>query len=96
MASRRHAADEDAGILCVRLHAHAIAEHGASAVWARGINGNDADRSTRFAPARDQSVDQRALPSARRAGDSHQKRTARLTENLGDERRAGVRIVFHH
>ena len=43
MAARGHAADEDALVSGVRLHAHAIAENGAAAERAGRIDRDDAD-----------------------------------------------------
>jgi hypothetical protein len=50
MPPRRHAANEDAGVLRVCLHAHAIAEHGAAAERACGIDGKNADRASGVTP----------------------------------------------
>ena len=44
MAARRHAADEDAGVGGVRLHAHAVAEDRAAGERTGRIDGDDADR----------------------------------------------------
>ena len=52
VAARRHAADEDAGVGGVRLHAHAIAEDGAAGERAGRIDGDDADRLRRRCAAR--------------------------------------------
>ena len=67
MAARRHAADEDAGIAGVRLHAHPIAENGAAGERAGGIDGDDADRLPGCADRRDH-ADRRACSCRRRAG----------------------------
>ena len=67
MPARRHAANEDAGVFGVRLHAHAIAQDGAAAVRARRIDGEHADRPARFADTR-RSADRRACSCRRPAG----------------------------
>ena len=48
MSSRRHAADEDAGVSGVRLHPDAIAEYRAAAEWAGRIDGDHAHRLPAF------------------------------------------------
>ena len=42
-ASGGHAADVDAGVLVVALHAHAVGEDGASGEGTGGVGGKDAD-----------------------------------------------------
>ena len=42
-ASGGHAADVDAGVLVVALHAHAVGENGAAGKGAGGVGGKDAD-----------------------------------------------------
>ncbi len=65
--ARRHAADEDALVLGVRLHAHAVAEHGPAAVRAGRIDREHAHRATARAQlGRD--ADRRACSCRRRAG----------------------------
>ena len=86
MAPRRHAANEHAGILRVRLHANAIAEHGAAAERARRIDGNDADGLAGLAPPRDQTIDERAFSRAGRAGDAHEKCVAGFRKYLSHQR----------
>ena len=63
MAAGRHAANEHAGVLCVGLHAHTIAEHCAAAERAGGIDGKNTNAVSGFAPPGDEAVDQRALPA---------------------------------
>ena len=94
MPARRHAADEHAGVLRVRLHAHAIAKHGAAGERAGGIDGEDTDGVAGLAPARDETIDQRALARARRAGDADEKRAPRSPEQLAHERGPSIGIVL--
>ena len=65
-----HAADEDAGVERVRLHADAIAEDGAAGERAGGIDGHDADGGAVRAQVRDQTVHHGGLARSRRSGDA--------------------------
>src|SRR5262249_10559470 len=68
--ARREAADEDAVVEKMRLHADAVAEHGAAAERTRGIDRNDADRGTALPQMLDQPIDERRLAGTRRPGDA--------------------------
>ena len=96
MPARRHAADEHAFVGRVRLHAQPIAEHGAAAERARGIDGDDADRQRDGArPVSDfgdQPIDERALARAGRAGDADEIRAAGVAENRADQ--VGARRIL--
>jgi hypothetical protein len=94
MTARRHAADEHAGVLGVCLHAHAIAEHGAAAERAGGIDGKHADRASGVTPARDDAIDQRALSCSGRAGHADEKRASRSFEQLPHQRGAVFGLVL--
>ncbi len=94
MPARRHAADEHAGVLRVRLHAHAIAKHRAAAERAGGIDGEHADCAAGLAPPRDEAIDQRALAGAGRAGDADEKRAPRSPEQLAHERGPLIDVVL--
>src|SRR5579864_8705635 len=63
-----HAADVDAGIGVMGLHADAIAQDGAAGVRAGGIDGDDADGALLLAVLAGELVDQRALAGAGSAG----------------------------
>src|SRR6185503_9957661 len=76
MAARCHTANEDAFVLGVRLHAHAVAENRAARIGAGRIDGNDTDRLAALAQLRGQSIDEGALARARRAGDADEIRAA--------------------
>ena len=82
VAARRHAADEDAGVGDVRLHADAVAEDRAAGVRAGRIDRDDADGLARSAELRDQAIDQRALAGAGRAGDAGEIGAAGVREHL--------------
>ncbi len=77
-AARGHAANVDAGVGEVVLHADAVAEDGAAGVRAGGIDGDDADGLILLAIVLGQLVDQRALASAGRAGESEDAGVAGL------------------
>ena len=95
MPARGHAADEDAVVADVRLHAHAIAEDRAAGERAGRIDGEDADRLAAGANSVDQPIDERALAGARRAGDADQVRAAGAADRCrGPASRAGGRFVF--
>ena len=85
VAARRHAADEDAGVGDVRLHADAIAENRAAGERAGGIDGDDADGLLGAAELRNQAIDERALAGPRRAGDADQVSASGLREDAADE-----------
>ena len=95
MPPRRHAADEHTRVLRVRLHAHAIAKHGAAGERTGWIDGEDTDAMAGLAPARDETIDQRALARARRAGNADEKRAARSPEQLAHERGPAIGIVLN-
>ena len=94
MAARGHAADEDALVSGVRLHAHAIAENGAAAERAGRIDRDDADGSRR-SDRRNQAIDQRALAGAGRSGDADVLRAAGIGVELTNEVCAGGRLVLN-
>ena len=71
--ARGHAADVDARIGVVRLHANAVAENRASAERTGRIDGDDANRLSLLAILARQLIDQRALARARRAGQAKQR-----------------------
>ena len=67
-AARGHAADVDAGVAKVVLHADAVAENRAAGVGAGGIDGDDGDRAILLAIKPGELIDQCALPCTRRTG----------------------------
>ena len=75
-SARRHAADVDAGVRMVRLHADAIAENRPASVRTGRINRDDAHRLLFLAILARQLIHQRALAAARRAGQSDDARPA--------------------
>ena len=62
----------------MRLHADAIAEDGAAAEWAGGIDGDDADGLVLLAIGVRDLIDQRALARAGRAGEAQQQGIAAM------------------
>ena len=88
MTPRRHAANEHAGILRMCLHAHAVAEHGAAAERACGIDGKNANRVSGFAPAHDDAIDQRALARSGRSGHADEERASRSLVQFPHQRGA--------
>jgi hypothetical protein len=94
MAARRHASDEHAGVLGVRLHAHAVAQDGATGVGTGRIDAQHAHGAAALADLRGQPIDERALARPGRPGDANQIRAAGLREQAGDERgRAGCFVL---
>ncbi len=64
----------------MRLHADAVAENRAAAVWAGGIDGDDANRAIFFSVVASQVVDQRALARAGRTGEADDASVAAVWE----------------
>ena len=91
-AARGHAADVDAGVGKVVLHADAVAENRAAGVGAGGIDGDDGDGAILLAIKAGELIDQRALPRARRTGQADDPSFACVWEDcfeqIGPARRA--------
>ncbi len=79
-AARSHAADVNAGIGKMLLHADAVAQNRSACVRAGGIDSNDADRAVFFAVMPRQLVDQSALAGAGSAGHTQNARVAGVGE----------------
>jgi hypothetical protein len=94
MPARGHAADEHAGVLCVRLHPQAIAEDGAAGERAGGVHGNDADGFVGLARFGGEAIDQRAFTGARRASDADEIGVSGMLKDVAHQRGRGGRLVF--
>ena len=90
-SSGGHAADVDAGVFVVALHAHTVGEDGAPGKWAGGVGGKDADlRVGRTVPAPGpevggNSIDEGTLARAGRAGDADGVGSANVGADAMDE-----------
>jgi hypothetical protein len=85
VASGGHAPDEHAVVFGVRLHADAIAQHGAAAIRAGRIDRQDADGASGLAQLGGEPVDERALAGPGRPGNADQVRASGLGEDPADE-----------
>ena len=77
------------------LHADAVAENCAAGKRAGGIDGKHADGLALGAKAARQSVDQRALPCAGRAGYAYAQRSAGIRETLRQDFAGNRRCIFN-
>src|SRR5262249_11451861 len=94
-ASRGHAADVNAGVGKVVLHADAVAEDGATGVGAGGIDGDDADFLVPFAIELGELVHQRALARARRPGNADGQGASGVREKLLEQFDPARRMVLN-
>ena len=94
MAAGGQAADEDAGVGRVLLHAHAIAEQRPTRERAGRIDREDPDAPPASAPLPGQAVDQGALAGAGRPGETDEARVTRVRVQGRDEREGQGGLVL--
>lgn len=84
-AAGRHGTDEYPRVFMVRLHAHAVTEHGAAAEGTGRIDRQHGYGEARLAQMPRHAVDQRALADSRRSGDADPPRPGGAGEQLGEQ-----------
>ena len=94
MPTRRHAANEDAGVARMRLHADAVAENRTAGERAGGIDGDDAHAHAARAQRPRDLIDQRALAGAGRPGDAQRPGAARAGIQRGHQGGGVRRLVL--
>ena len=90
-----HAADVNAGISMVGLHANAVTQNGAAGIRTGGVNSYDADCLVLPAIFAGQLVNQRALACPRSPGDADHPRLATVREERFQQIKGFRRAIFN-
>ena len=77
------------------LHANAIAQNGAAAVWAGGINGNDSDPLVLAAIKLGQLIDEGALPCSGRTCEAYGECGAGMRKQFLQQSDPPRRVVLY-